>query len=888
MFVNLGLKDQAFTQGIGRAKTQAMGLKTALKEAMVQGVAQGATMVGFNGIAEAIKGVAGTGLQMNSVLEQNQVSFQVLTRDADKAAKIIKNLYSYAATTPFEFPDIAAAARTLQTVGLEGDKVIKWVGDLAAANPQATIGEVASAVAKLKSGSFGEAFERLRDFGISKMMLEGAGLKFDKSGSYQGSVDQAMTAVQKIVADKYGGMAAAQSQTFAGMVSTIKDTLNMTMGTAFEGIFNDLKAKMPAIIEKLGSIGDAFKKGGLQAALKEVIPPDLVTRAAGVFGKMKELVSSFWSAFTDGAAGSGGSALDVVRKFMDALNAYLPTLVPLAQDLGGALGTALSTITTTMAEAGQGSDTAGNKVKGALGAFLAMKAAGPAVTGLGVAVKGVGVGVSAVKGVGTALTAAKQGATDFYAGLTNAKAAASAFSGPMGTLGGKVSAAAGGLKTLATNALSMATNMAKGTVAIIRQGAAWVATTAKAAAAKVAMLAQAAVQGVVKAATVAWTGVQWALNAAMSANPIGLIVAAIVALVAAVLWAWNNVDWFRNGVLGAWSAISQGLLTAWNAVKGAAMAVWNWLVGFFKQWGVYVLAALLGPMAMLVAFMVKNWDTIKASAMAVWNGIKAGLSAIWNGIVAAAKFVWGALKAAIVAYFTVYRIIIMAVWNALKTGTLAVWRGISSAVSGVWNALRSTASNAFNAISRVVLAVWGSLKSGTVAAWNGLKTTVTNLWVGLVNALKAKVSLFVSIGKAISDGIKQGISNAWNALVTKLKGLVNLLPAAVKKLLGIKSPSRVFAGLGKEIPAGLGMGVISNMKPALAAVSSLAARTVAAFSGGAGGVSLGMTPALSGVGMASSSSSLVIHPGAIVVQGAGDPDAVADRIMRKLHRLGVG
>lgn len=54
-------------------------------------------------------------------------------------------------------------------------------------------------------------------------------------------------------------------------------------------------------------------------------------------------------------------------------------------------------------------------------------------------------------------------------------------------------------------------------------------------ASKLGMMAQAAWSGVVRGATLLWTGVQWALNAALSANPIGLVVLGIAALVAIVI-----------------------------------------------------------------------------------------------------------------------------------------------------------------------------------------------------------------------------------------------------------------------------------------------------------------------------------------------------------------
>jgi tape measure domain-containing protein len=55
----------------------------------------------------------------------------------------------------------------------------------------------------------------------------------------------------------------------------------------------------------------------------------------------------------------------------------------------------------------------------------------------------------------------------------------------------------------------------------------------------------------VRAAIAAWQVVQLALNAAMTANPIGIIIVAIGALIGAVTWAWNNIEGFKEGFIAA-------------------------------------------------------------------------------------------------------------------------------------------------------------------------------------------------------------------------------------------------------------------------------------------------------------------------------------------------
>lgn len=49
-----------------------------------------------------------------------------------------------------------------------------------------------------------------------------------------------------------------------------------------------------------------------------------------------------------------------------------------------------------------------------------------------------------------------------------------------------------------------------------------------------------------------WTAAQWALNAALTANPIGLVVAGIAALAAGIYYAWQKSETFRSTLYGLW------------------------------------------------------------------------------------------------------------------------------------------------------------------------------------------------------------------------------------------------------------------------------------------------------------------------------------------------
>lgn len=79
------------------------------------------------------------------------------------------------------------------------------------------------------------------------------------------------------------------------------------------------------------------------------------------------------------------------------------------------------------------------------------------------------------------------------------------------------------------------------------------------------------VMKVVTAVTKVWQGVQWLLNIAMNANPIGLVITAIAALVAGVVYCWNKFAGFRAF-----------LLTMWSVIKGLGGIIKDYLIDRFK------------------------------------------------------------------------------------------------------------------------------------------------------------------------------------------------------------------------------------------------------------------------------------------------------------------
>jgi len=79
------------------------------------------------------------------------------------------------------------------------------------------------------------------------------------------------------------------------------------------------------------------------------------------------------------------------------------------------------------------------------------------------------------------------------------------------------------------------------------------------------------------AATKTWTGIQWLLNAALTANPVGLVIAAIALLAAGIVIAYKKSETFREGVQTVWGWLKKfigftplgALISNFGAVRDA-------------------------------------------------------------------------------------------------------------------------------------------------------------------------------------------------------------------------------------------------------------------------------------------------------------------------------
>lgn len=236
-----------------------------------------------------------------------------------------------------------------------------------------------------------------------------------------------------------------------------------------------------------------------------------------------------------------------------------------------------------------------------------------------------------------------------------------------------------------------------------------------------------AVFGLWRGAVAIATAAQWAYNAALLANPIGLVVVAIVAaiaalaaLVAGVVWAYKNLGWFKTGIDAIWAGIKIG------AQAVATVAVWLWKNIFGPVFRGIAAAAswaynnVLGPIFQLIAAVVRytvgaafSW-LYNAIIKPVFAAIGAVVSAWWNfyakPIFTAAVFIVKNVLGP--AFSWLYR-------NAVKPAL----DGIGNTARTIWQSwLKPVFDKIADVAQNTIPAAFSAMKNGIAKAWEAVKT----------------------------------------------------------------------------------------------------------------------------------------------------------------------
>jgi hypothetical protein len=318
-----------------------------------------------------------------------------------------------------------------------------------------------------------------------------------------------------------------------------------------------------------------------------------------------------------------------------------------------------------------------------------------------------------------------------------------------------------------------------------------------------------------RAATAAWAAVQWILDAALNANPIGLVVLAIGALIGVLILAWRNSSTFRNIVTSTWNAIRTGFQVMWSylgpilgvifrtylaALRLEFRIFWSvvstaWSIlstGFRIAW-TYI-GPILGTLFRIyIRALVLEFRLFWAVVTTVWAGVRNAIVTAYNILRPILAVLIKSYIAALRFEFNLFRSVAFAVWNAVRSAIVTAYNIIKPIISFLIKNYLAALRLEFNFFRSVVSTVWSAVRSASTAAWNVLNTIFGRIRSGLS-----------TVAGAFRTGAT-AIGSAWGRIKDLTKAPVNFVIGTVF--------NRGIVGLWNKVTGwlhltGLGLGTI--------------------------------------------------------------------------------
>lgn len=272
------------------------------------------------------------------------------------------------------------------------------------------------------------------------------------------------------------------------------------------------------------------------------------------------------------------------------------------------------------------------------------------------------------------------------------------------------------------------------------------------------------VVGFVKAFSVAETAAtaaQWLLNAAMSANPIMILVVAIAALVAGIVWFCTQTETGRQ----LWADFTGFLQATWQNITDFFQATWQNITQWFSN---------------AAANIQNGWNALTAFIGSVPGRIQAFFAGIGQ---------WFANK-----------------FNEVRNGIANGFNSAVSFIASIPGRILSTLGNLGGLLWNAGASIMQGFLDGLKSIWHNITSFVGNIagWIAdHKGPLPYDRRLLIPAGEAIMGGFRKSLNAGWRQVQADIMGM------NVGLSNGFAAPGYVYGGSGMDYTPNTGS--VSNV-----------------------------------------------------------------------------
>lgn len=770
------LPDEVKRSG-GKAQNEGKGIGGKLGSAIGSGVKGAATGV-VTAVATGLAVSLVKGFSRLEGIDNARKKLGGLGHDAQSVDQIMANALASVKGTAYGVGDAAAVAASAVAAGVKPgqdlERTLSLVADAAtiAGTDMGSMGAIFNKAAASNKVQM-DVINQLHDAGVPALaaLADHMGVTAEEASKMASAGKIDFETFQAAMETSLGGAAKSSGETFGGAMANVMASLGRIGAGLMSGVFPVLAPLLQAIGNALGPLED--KAAGLGEAIAGKLVPWIerltawLEKGPGDIGGMVSALGPAIGAFI----ALGASGLAPLLGMVPGLGGLASKLTFLGGPLGLIIGALAGLVASSpeLREALGGLLTVFGSLAGQLGESLE-----PLISAL------LPVLVVVLEGVANALVWVVDVLAGFIGWLSESEPAVALITG-----------------------------------AIIGMTAAWIAykaiTTAITTASKIAAAAQ------------------WLWNAALTANPIGIIITLVAALVGALVWfftqtdagreiwegfvtwlseAWQNIvnfavdlwntlatffsDLWTNisdGVVTAWEAVGSFFTNFWEGVKAIFQGIIDWVVDAFMNWTIYGL-------------IIQNWDEITAFFGDTWENIKTFFSDAFQWLVD--LFMNWTLLGLLIKY-----------WDDIVAGAKNAWNGLIAWFKGIPGWIKDIFVSAVSWLATSGRNIVSGLKNGVTGMWENFIGWIRNIPTRVINVFANAGRWLWDAGKNIVQGLIDGVSSLAGSIGNFF---LDLLPSWIvkpfKAALGIRSPSRLFAEYGGNIVQGVMVGV-EDEAPAL-------------------------------------------------------------------------